>query len=92
MTVPVAEHLVSSYRQLDGLAKLYADLRDQVRERIEAQLGDAETGTVEGVPVVRWAHVTTRRIVPKLVRDRLGDEADECYAVTMSRRFRVMDR
>lgn len=62
------------------------------REKIEAALGDAETGTVGGEPVVRWTHVTSRRFDQTLAKARIpGDLLVQCYTESTSRRFALVD-
>jgi predicted phage-related endonuclease len=89
---------------LDDLAtwvQLYADMNTAIaaleekkkaaRDRIEAALGDAETGTVAGVPVIRWAHVTSTRLDQRKAKQLLGDRVDEAMVETTSRRFVLVD-
>jgi predicted phage-related endonuclease len=77
------------YRQAtDGIAAL-EERRKVARERIEAALGDAETGTVDGRPVVRWTHVTSRRLDQAKAKGLLADYnlLDDAMTETTSRRF-----
>lgn len=89
---------------LDDLAtwvQLYADMTTAIaaleerkkaaRERIESALGDAETGTVAGIPVVRWTHVTSSRLDQRKAKQLLGDRVDEAMVETTSRRFVLVD-
>ena len=61
------------------------------REHIEAALGDAETGTIAGVPVVHWTHVTSKRLDQAKAKLLLGDRLDEAMVETTSRRFVLVD-
>ena len=77
------------YRQAtDGIAAL-EERRKVARERIEAALGDAETGTVEGRPVVRWTHVTSTRLDQRKAKALLTVRGllDDAMTETTSRRF-----
>lgn len=65
--------------------------RKVAREHIEAALGDAETGTVAGIPVVRWTHVTSTRLDQRKAKQLLGDRIDEAMVETVSRRFALID-
>lgn len=92
--------------ELDSLAnwvELYAETQARIkalqeraaaaRERIEAALGDAETGTVAGTPVVRWAHVTSVRLDQgraKRALQALG-VLDQCQVTATSRRFTLVE-
>lgn len=60
------------------------------RERIEDALGDAEVGTVDGAPAVRWTYVTSTRFDQKKAKAILGDEADACMTETTTRRFTLV--
>jgi len=77
------------YRQAtDGIAAL-EERRKVARERIEAALGEAETGTVAGRPVVRWTHVTSTRLDQRKAKALLDGYGalDEAMTETTSRRF-----
>ncbi|MFN8147955.1 MAG: hypothetical protein U0R76_10865 [Candidatus Nanopelagicales bacterium] len=89
---------------LDDLAtwvQLYADMNTAIaaleekkkaaREHIEAALGDAETGTVAGIPVIRWTHVTSSRLDQRKAKQLLGDRVDEAMVETTSRRFALVE-
>lgn len=58
------------------------------RAHLEAALGDATVGTVDGVPVLRWTPVTTRRLDTRRVRQAVppGMLAD-CWTETTTRRL-----
>jgi predicted phage-related endonuclease len=80
------------YRQAtDGIAAL-EERRKVAREHIEAALGDAETGTVGGRPVVRWTHVTSRRLDQTKAKGLLADYnlLDAAMTETTSRRFALV--
>ncbi|CAB5216899.1 hypothetical protein UFOVP199_5 [uncultured Caudovirales phage] len=62
------------------------------REKIEAALGDSETGTIHGQPVVRWTWVTTNRFDQKLAKSVLApDVLAQCMTESKSRRFTLVD-
>lgn len=80
------------YRQAtDGIAAL-EERRKVARERIEAALGDAETGTLDGRPVVRWTHVTTRRLDQTKAKALLTVRGllEHAMTETTSRRFAIV--
>ena len=63
----------------------------QARGKIEDALGDAEVGTVAGVPVVKWTTVTSSRFDQKAAREFLGDAAASFMTETTTRRFTLAD-
>lgn len=94
-TAPLDE--VASWVELyQALTEQAADLderRKAARERIEAALGEAETGTVDGVPRIRWAHVVSTRLdqaKAKKVLEVYG-VLEQCQTTTSSRRFVLVD-
>lgn len=83
---------IDLYRQAtDGIAAL-EERRKVAREHIEAALGDAETGTVDGRPVVRWTHVTSRRLDQAKAKALLtaAGALDDAMTETTSRRFALV--
>lgn len=62
---------------------------DVVENSIRSILGDAEVGTVEGVPAVTWkvSHVT--RVSSDKLREKYPDIAEECSTITAQRTIRV---
>lgn len=63
----------------------------QAREKIEDALGDAEVGTVDGQPVVRWTFVRSERFDQKKAKALLGDDAAACIVPIETRRFTLVD-
>jgi len=63
----------------------------QARGKLEDALGEAEVGTVDGAPVVKWTYVTSSRFDQKKARDFLGDTADDFMTQTTTRRFTLTD-
>ena len=80
------------------LKQLKAD-RAQIDEQIEVAeghikdaLGDADTGTIGGEPVIRWAHVITQRFDQKAAKAILSDEQiAACTKPSESRRFTIVE-
>jgi len=66
--------------------------RQVAREHIEAALGDNETGTLNGAPVVRWSFVTSKRLDQKKAKELLGDRVDEAMVEGTSRRFALVEQ
>ena len=63
----------------------------QARSKIEDALGDAEVGTIAGVPVVKWTTVTSSRFDQKAAREFLGDAAASFMTETTTRRFTLTE-
>lgn len=58
------------------------------RQHIEDALGDDDTGTIDGEPVVRWTTVTSRRFDATKAKELLPDDLREaCMTEGTSRRF-----
>lgn len=74
-------------------AKREAEERIEVaRGHIEAALGDAETGLVDGWPVVRWTRITSRRFDQTIAKTKIDPHVlASCYTTTTSRRFSIVD-
>lgn len=78
------------YAEADVLIKQLEERKTAARERIEAALGDNETGTVAGRPAVRWSFVTSKRLDQKKAKALLGDRVDEAMVESTSRRFSLV--
>lgn len=85
------EHWIDLLAEANAGIAALEERRRVARERIEEALGDAETGTVAGVPRVRWAHVTSKRLDQAKAKQLLGDRLDEAMVETSSRRFVLVD-
>jgi hypothetical protein len=68
------------------------DMQIEVAEaHIKDALGDAEVGTINGEPVVRWSYVTTNRFDQKVAKELLShDQLAQCTKATESRRFTIV--
>jgi hypothetical protein len=65
---------------------------DAARVHLEEALGEDEVGTVDGQPVVRWAHVTSQRFDQKKAQGLLTPEqVAECTVASESRRFTLVE-
>jgi len=65
---------------------------DLARAKIEEALGEADTGTIAGVPVVKWTHVSSSRFDQKKAKALLTDEqVTQCMNIVESRRFVLLD-
>lgn len=82
---------VQLHRDMTTAIAALEERRKAAREHIEAAMGEHETGTVAGVPVVRWTHVTSKRLDQRKAKQLLGDRVDEAMVETTSRRFALVD-
>ncbi|XVV05359.1 hypothetical protein ACQPW3_08185 [Actinosynnema sp. CA-248983] len=73
--------------QLDGLKRFRAD----VQRTIKLRLGDAEVGTVNGVPVVSYRKALRITLSPRRVRELNPALARECEEITEVRTFLLLD-
>jgi len=96
---------MSNEIELDALANWVMHLKqlradraeiDQQIEMAENQikdaLGDAETGTIGGEPVIKWTHIVTNRFDQKAAKAILSDEQiAACTKPSESRRFTIVE-
>lgn len=61
------------------------------RDHLEYALGESETATVKGHPVIRWSRVESRRFDSKKAREILPPQVVEALEmVSVSRRFSIV--
>lgn len=61
------------------------------RDHLEHSLGNAETATIKGHPVIRWSKVESRRFDTKKAREILPAQVVEALEmVSVSRRFSIV--
>lgn len=68
-----------------------AELEKQAKEVVQAALGDAEFGSIDGELAVTWKTTKRRALDQKLLAELYPDVAEECKSVTEVRRFEVCD-
>jgi predicted phage-related endonuclease len=73
--------------QLDGLKRFRAEIQRAVKLR----LGDAEVGTVNGVPVVTYRKALRITLSPRLVREADPELARRCEEISEVRTFLLLD-
>lgn len=66
-------------------------LEEDARDAIEAALGDAEEGTVDGHVVVTWKTHKRTALDQKLLRKMYPEVAESCKNTTEVRRFEVVE-
>ena len=65
---------------------------EQAENQIKDALGDAETGTIGGDPVIKWTHIVTNRFDQKAAKAILSDEQiAACTKPSESRRFTIVE-
>jgi hypothetical protein len=82
-------HIIDRYRHAKYALDNAQELVDQLRGMIEDRMGASESGLIGGREVVRWRHVTARRLDQTAVKEYLGTKYDEFLSVTFSRRFTI---
>jgi hypothetical protein len=96
---------MSTEVELDALVNWVVHLkqlrqdRNMIDEQIELAeghikdaLGDAEIGTLNGEPIVKWTHVTTNRFDQKAAKALLtDDQVAACTKPSESRRFTIVE-
>lgn len=65
------------------------ELEANAKAAIQAALGEAEVGTIDGRVAVRWTTVRRNTIDQKLLKQRHPDIAAEVMTVSESRRFTI---
>jgi predicted phage-related endonuclease len=89
---PAVAHWVEQYRQAKNEISKLTEQADIARSHIEAALGQAEIGTVQGNPVVRWKSVQSTRLDVKKAREILPEQVLDILMVKSdSRRFILVD-
>jgi len=83
---------IAVYREGQLKKTAAEELMSTARAKIEDALGNADTGTIHGIPVVRWTHVITNRLDTKLAKTFLTPEQLAAATVeSESRRFTLVD-
>lgn len=90
-TAAVPAKAVERYRAAKAAIKQWEDVAAKARAEIEKALGENETGTVRGVPVVSWKHVKSTRLDQGLLKKLHPEVHAECMVVSESRRFVPID-
>ena len=78
---------LEAYREAHNQAEHWQLLAQRAREHVEAALGDAEAGYIDGKPAVRWAIVNSSRIDTKKLEIEHPDIAEQFRVPVITRRF-----
>lgn len=89
--VEVDGELVTILRNAKAQAGKWQEIADTARRQLEQTLGEHDTGTVDGTPVVRWTHVKSNRLDVALVKASYPEVYATCQTVSTSRRFTLVD-
>ena len=88
---PAIVAAVNDYRTIKAEIKALEERLDIARSAIEAALGDAKTGMINGNPVVRWMPTVRESIDVKAAKELLPPQVlDVLLRKTESRRFTML--
>ena len=88
---PVPLKAIERYRAAQAAIKKWEEVKAAARAEIEKALGEAETGTVYGIPVVTYKHVKSNRLNQELLKTLHPDVHAECMEISESRRFVLVE-
>lgn len=89
-SVATLDHLADvryRYRVAKDALKAAEEAVAAVESEVKAAIGDAEVGTVNGLPAFRWTNVTARKLDAKALAEELPDVHANYYRETVYRRF-----
>lgn len=86
---PVAGH-IATIRVVKAQQEELAAIRAELEQTIKDHLGDAETGTLDGTPAIRWRHGKRTALSQKLLKELYPAVFAECHEVTPTRRFEIL--
>lgn len=90
MEIAEVGHFIEVYEHALQQISHYTDLRDRSRVKIEEALGEAEEGTVNGVPRVQWTRSERRALDQKRLAEDYPDVREECMKDTVVRTFKLV--
>jgi hypothetical protein len=88
----VPQKAVDTYRKAQEAIEQWTKIRTKARAEIEKALGDAETGTVRGTPVVNWRRGKRTALNQKLLGELYPDVKAECMDTTETRTFTLVEK
>lgn len=88
--VELESGVVTELRAIRTQIKALADRESELANRIKETMGDHETGTVDGVPAVRWSSFVTARIDTTALKAEQPEVAAAYTRHVPSRRFVVL--
>lgn len=66
-------------------------LKAKARDAIEATMGDAEEGTLDGKTVIKWSSYKKRALSQKALKKAYPEAFEECVDTTVVRRFELVE-
>jgi predicted phage-related endonuclease len=83
---------VDAYREACTNRDQWAEIADRAKQQITQHLDteQAEVGTVDGRPAVKWTEVVTRRINTKALKEKDPELADRYTVTSTSHRFTII--
>lgn len=95
-TAPIDELAtwVNAYREACTNRDNWGAIADRAKEQIAKHLeeADAEIGTVNGYPTVRYTHVTSNRFDTKRFKSDHPEMVDDYQTTSQSRRFTLIEQ
>jgi predicted phage-related endonuclease len=89
---PAASAFLTAYVEAKAKIKEWEEKADIARQQVEAAMGDAEVGLINGREAVRWTTVESNRIDTKKIRELLpADLVEKLETTTISRRFTIVE-
>lgn len=89
--VEIPAPLVNELRHARAQIAKWQEIADAYRSTIEQLMGQHDTATVDGQPVVHWTHVKSTRLDQSLLKSLHPEVFAECQSATTSRRFALAD-
>lgn len=84
---------LEEYKKIKAQIKDLEERADIARAHVELYLNEADLGTVNGMPVVKWIHVEQKRFDQSKALQYLTEEqVADCYKVVTSRQFRPVSQ
>jgi predicted phage-related endonuclease len=89
---PAASAFLTAYVEAKAKIKEWEEKADIARQQVEAAMGDAEVGLINGREAVRWTTVESNRIDTKKIRELLPPHlVEKLETTTVSRRFTIVE-
>lgn len=84
---------LNEYNRLKAEMKDLSERLDIARAHVELAMADNTMATVNGVPVLKWDYVESRRLDQKKVQESLPEDfLEQFYTVQRSRVFRPISQ
>jgi len=89
---PAASAFLIAYIEAKAKVKEWTEKADIARQQVEAAMGEAEIGLVNGREAVRWTTVESNRIDTAKIRELLpADLVSKFETTSISRRFTIVE-